>query len=75
MKVCKGGLIIVVVWVDDVVAAYSKLCMQEYEAFRKLFRETFNLNELGPVRDYLGMMVTRDRGNHALRFNCSDNIN
>jgi hypothetical protein len=30
---------------------------------------------MGPVRDYLGMEVLRNRGQNTLSFNCTDNIN
>jgi hypothetical protein len=72
---CERGAIIMVVWVDDISVAYHRNCSREYEKFRTKFRETFQLQELGPVRDYLGMMVTRNRDQRELRFNCCDNIN
>jgi hypothetical protein len=72
---CKGRLIIMVVWVDDISMAFHADCREEYEAFRSKFRSTFQLNELGPVADYLGMQVLQKREDYALEFNCTDNIN
>jgi hypothetical protein len=72
---CKDRVIIMVVWVDDISTAYHKDCQEEYEGFRNKFRAKFQLKEMGPVRDYLGMEVSRNREQNALSFNCTDNIN
>jgi hypothetical protein len=66
---------IMVVWVDDISTAYHRDCTAEYEAFRSKFKAKFQLKEMGPVRDYLGMEVSRNREENTLSFNCSDNIN
>jgi hypothetical protein len=69
---------IMVVWVDEISTAYLKYhrdCTAEYEAFRSKFRAEFQLKEMGHVRDYLGMEVSRNREENTLSFNCSDNIN
>jgi hypothetical protein len=76
---CRGRgrrVIIMVVWVDDFSTAYHRDCTAEYEAFQSKFRAKFQLKEMGPVRDYLGIMeVLRNREENTLSFNCSDNIN
>jgi len=72
---CNGGIIFLVVWVDDISVAYHLNCKAEYEIFRTKFRNTYQLTEMGPVSDYLGMAVSRKRELFELSFNCSDNIN
>ena len=72
---CTEGIIFMVVWVDDISVAYHMNCKREYEIFRSKLRAKFQLKEMGPVQDYLGMEVVRKREAFELRFNCSDNIN
>jgi hypothetical protein len=69
---CRGQVMIMVVWVDDISTAYHKDCTAEYEAFWSKFRAKFQLR---PVQDYLGMEVLQNIEEKTLSFNCSDNIN
>jgi hypothetical protein len=55
---CRGQVMIMVVWVDDISTAYHRDCTAEYESFQSKFRAKFQLKEMGPVRDYLGMEVS-----------------
>jgi Reverse transcriptase (RNA-dependent DNA polymerase) len=70
-----GGIIFMVVWVDDISIAYHQNCKEEYKIFRSKFRKAFQLKEMGPMVDYLGMEVSRRRKDFELSFNCSENIN
>jgi hypothetical protein len=70
----RGRVIIMVVWVNDISTAYHKECQEEYENFRMKFRAKFQLKELGPVRDCLGMGMSQKSEAHELSFKCRNNI-
>jgi hypothetical protein len=76
---CKGRVIIMVVWVDDINTAYHKDCQEEYVGFRNKFRAKFQLKEMDSGTSHqcktiwiLGMEVLRNREQNTLSFNCTD---
>jgi len=66
-SVFSNGLLFVAVYVDDLLIVGPK--MKEINNLKTALTTKFSMTNLGPVAYYLGMSVTRDRGNRILRLN------
>ena len=62
-----NGLLFVTVYVDDLLIVRPKI--KEINSLKAALTTKFSMTNLGAVAYYLGMSVTRDRGNRILRLN------
>lgn len=63
-KCVKGDYIYVLVYVDDLVVASDK--EELIESTGKFFKESFEIKCLGPIKNYLGLEVERDKQGNFL---------
>jgi hypothetical protein len=63
-----NGVIIIALFVDDIVAAYSKADEKEYNIITKLLTSKYEMEELGDIKQILGMEVVRDRNNETMKI-------
>lgn len=59
-----GGYLIITVYVNDLLIGGKD--MDIINSFKESLTRTFKMTDLGPVRQYLGMEITRDRANRTL---------
>ena len=60
--------ILLIVWVDDIVAAYHAKLAEEFTAFFNLYNETYTAKLLGPTEIFSGIQVERDRQNRTVKL-------
>jgi hypothetical protein len=61
-------ILIVLVWVDDLSIIGIK---GDVEEFKKFISGRYTMKDLGPISDYLGMKITRDRVNRTIQMDQS----
>jgi hypothetical protein len=64
--------IIIAVYVDDILIFGSESCTADIMKFKLELNTAFQIEDLGQVRNILGMQVQRDRENHLI--NLSQNV-
>jgi len=74
---CKAGVyfwseLILLVWVDDMSLAGGSV---EVKATRKILQEVFLIWDMGPISDFLGMRIERNRSNHTLTIDQEGYVN
>jgi hypothetical protein len=56
-----GNLIIIAVFVDDIIAAYSLQDIEEWKLYKQKYMSKYSMSDIGKVEWILGMRVTRDQ--------------
>jgi hypothetical protein len=69
-----NDFIAIVIWVDDLLGAYHSTNCENWGKFYEDLKARFNVNDLGEVSDYLGMVIERQREQRIFTFNNQDNI-
>ena len=69
----KPGTLWVAVWVDDMLIMARDTAASK--AFKAQLCARFEMQDLGPVRRFLGLEVTRDRAARTISLTAMDNIN
>lgn len=67
-----GGVIIIGVWVDDIIAAASSPAIRA--SFIKALREEFTVDDRGDLEWALGLKVQRDRSTRTATISCGARI-
>ena len=62
----KNGILVVVLYVDDLMIAGNKKATVEH--FKRAIADRFDMKDLGDLQWMLGMQVTRDRKNRTLEI-------
>lgn len=65
-QTASGNIIIMVVFVDDIIIAFSEKDRSEWEEIKRKFTNKYRMKDLGNCEWILGMRVTRDRANKKL---------
>lgn len=66
------GKLWVAVWVDDFVITARDAALKQ--AFKSALSQQFEMQDLGPIRHFLGMEVTRDRAKRTLTLTVTGHI-
>ncbi|KAJ9512745.1 hypothetical protein QJQ45_019038 [Haematococcus lacustris] len=66
MRNSSGSMVHMLVYVDDCILASSNIAAGQ--AVKRQMQEAFEVHDLGPARDFLGMRITYDRAARTLQL-------
>ncbi|KAJ9512416.1 hypothetical protein QJQ45_012965 [Haematococcus lacustris] len=66
MRSSSGSMVHMLVYVDDCILASSDIAT--VQAVKQQMQEAFEVHDLGPARDFLGMRITYDRAARTLQL-------
>ncbi|KAJ9530092.1 hypothetical protein QJQ45_023371 [Haematococcus lacustris] len=67
MRSSSGSMVHMLVYVDDCILASSDTAA--VQAVKQQLQQAFDVHDLGPARDFLGMGITYDRATRTLQLN------
>ncbi|KAJ9509938.1 hypothetical protein QJQ45_011461 [Haematococcus lacustris] len=67
MHSSSGSMVHMLVYVDDCILASSDTAV--VQAVKQQLQQAFEVHDLGPARDFLGMRITYDRATRTLQLN------
>ena len=68
IDISKGLFILILVWVDDIIAAFPAAARLRFDQFVKDYNEIYPIDVRGPTKTYAGIQVVRDRNQKTVKL-------